>query len=199
MAERVERLARVERETKETRISLSLQVDGQGKAEIDTGIGFLDHMLSLFAHHGLFDLTVSCQGDLEIDEHHSAEDVMICLGQALLQSLGNKAGLVRTAHSYVSMDEALARTVVDLGGRPYCIVQCSYNGPKVGQLSTDLIDHMLYVMAAQAAMNLHVTVLAGDNDHHKVEAIFKSLARALDQATRLDPRRQGVPSTKGII
>lgn len=199
MADPRERFARVERVTRETRVSLSLQVDGQGKVEVDTGIGFLDHMLNLFAHHGLFDLTVSCQGDLEVDEHHSAEDVMICLGQALLQSLGDKAGIMRTAHSYVAMDEALARTVVDLGGRPYSVVQCSYNGTKVGQLSTDLIEHMLSVMAAQAAMNLHVTVLAGDNDHHKVEAIFKSLARALDQATRLDPRRQGVPSTKGLL
>ncbi len=199
MADMAERSARVERKTRETQVSLSLHVDGQGRAEVDTGIGFLDHMLTLFAHHGLFDLAVSCQGDLEVDEHHSAEDVMICLGLALAQSLGDKAGIVRTAHSYVAMDEALARTVVDLGGRPFSVVQCSYNGPQVGQLSTDLIAHMLYVMAAQAAMNLHVTVLAGDNDHHKVEAIFKSLARALDQATRLDPRRQGIPSTKGVL
>ncbi len=199
MVERAARAASIQRETRETQISLSLQVDGQGKAEVDTGIGFLDHMLTLFAHHGLFDLIVSCQGDLEIDEHHSAEDIMICLGLALAQSLGDKTGIVRTAHSYVSMDEALARTVVDLSGRPYCVVQWSYQGQKVGQLSTDLIEHMLYVMATQAAMNLHVTVLAGQNDHHKVEAIFKSLARALDQATRLEPRRQGIPSTKGVL
>ncbi len=199
MASKRERAAGVERETRETRVSLWLHVDGQGRAKVDTGIGFLDHMLTLFAHHGLFDLTVACQGDLEVDEHHSAEDVMICLGQALAQSLGDKAGLVRTAHSYVAMDDALARTVIDLGGRPFSVVQCSYNGTRVGQLSTDLIAHLLYVMAAQAALNLHVTVLAGDNDHHKVEAIFKSLARALDQATRLDPRRQGIPSTKGVL
>ncbi len=199
MANAGERSARVERETRETRISLSLHVDGQGLAEVDTGIGFLDHMLTLFAHHGLFDLAVSCQGDLEVDEHHSAEDVMMCLGQALAQSLGDKAGIVRTAHSYVAMDEALARTVVDLSGRPFSVVQCSYHGSRVGQLSTDLIAHMLDVMATRAAMNLHVKVLAGDNDHHKVEAIFKSLARALDQATRLDPRRAGIPSTKGVL
>lgn len=194
-----ERTGRVERATRETRVSLSLNVDGQGKSDIQTGIGFLDHMLNLFAHHGLFDLEVSCQGDLEVDEHHSAEDVMICLGQALSQALGEKAGLVRSSHSYVAMDEALARTVVDLGGRPYCAFQAEFNGDKVGQLSTDLLEHLLYVMAAQAAMNLHVTVLAGSNDHHKVEAIFKSFARALDQATRLDPRRRGVPSTKGVL
>ena len=197
--EGTERTGRVERTTKETAVTLTLHVDGQGTAEIQTGIGFLDHMLTLFAHHGLFDLEVSCQGDLEVDEHHSAEDVMSCLGMALSQALGDKAGLVRSAHSYVAMDEALARTVVDLGGRPYCAFQAEFNGNQVGQLSTDLIEHLLYVMAMQAAMNLHVTVLAGANDHHKVEAIFKSFARALDQATRLDPRRRGVPSTKGVL
>jgi imidazoleglycerol-phosphate dehydratase len=193
------RQARIERTTKETQIELTLNVDGHGKAEVNTGIGFLDHMLTLLAGHGLFDLTVLARGDLHIDEHHTAEDVLICLGKAFDQALGDRRGLVRTAHSFVPMDEALALVAVDLGGRPYCLVDAEFATPRVGQLGTDLIFHLLESLAIHARMNLHAKVFYGRNDHHKVEAIFKSLARALDSATQLDLRRQDVPSTKGTL
>jgi imidazoleglycerol-phosphate dehydratase len=193
------RQARIERTTKETQIELLLNVDGHGKTEINTGIGFLDHMLILLAGHGLFDLTVQARGDLQIDEHHTAEDVLICLGKAFDQALGDRRGLVRTAHSFVPMDEALALVAVDLSGRPYCVVDAEFATPKVGQLGTDLIFHLLESLAIHARMNLYAKVFYGRNDHHKVEAIFKALARALDGATQLDPRRQDVPSTKGTL
>ncbi len=193
------RRATILRTTRETHVEVTLHLDGQGTSRIETGIGFLDHMLTLWAHHGLFDLQVVCQGDLEVDEHHSAEDVMICLGQALAQCLGSKEGIVRTAHSYVPMDETLARVVVDLSGRPYCVCKAEFVTDRLGQLSTDLISHLVESLAFHAAMNLHVEVLYGHNDHHKAEAIFKALARALDMATQLDPRRAGIPSTKGIL
>lgn len=189
----------MERKTQETQIALTLNLDGSGRAEIATGIGFLDHMLTLFAGHGLFDLTVAAQGDLHIDEHHTAEDTMICLGKALDQALGDRRGIVRTAHSYVPMDESLARVVVDLSGRPYCIFDGDFATPRLGGLGTDLIFHLLESLAIHARMNLHAQVLYGRNDHHKVEAIFKALARALDAATQIDPRRHDVPSTKGTL
>lgn len=193
------RTASVQRKTGETEISVQLGVDGAGHAEIATGVGFLDHMLTLFASHGLFDLTVRADGDLHIDEHHTAEDVFICLGKALDQALGDRRGLVRTAHSYVPMDEALALVVVDLGGRPYCIFTSEFATPRIGGLGTDLIFHLFESLAFHGRLNLHANVLYGRNDHHKVEALFKALARALDAATQLDPRRQGVPSTKGTL
>ncbi|MXZ42352.1 MAG: imidazoleglycerol-phosphate dehydratase HisB [Caldilineaceae bacterium SB0666_bin_21] len=193
------RRASIRRHTSETRIELSLELDGSGVSDVATGIGMLDHMLILFAHHGLFDLSAQCDGDLEIDEHHSAEDVMICLGQALAQALGDKAGIVRTAHSYVPMDETLARVAVDLSGRPYCVFRGEFTGSRVGALSTDLVPHLLEALAFHAGMNLHAEILYGHNDHHRVEAVFKALARALDLATRKDDRRSGVPSTKGTL
>lgn len=189
----------VTRKTGETSIELSLVVDGSGRADIATGIGFLDHMLTLFAAHGLFDLTVRAQGDLVVDDHHTAEDVFICLGKALDQALGDRRGLVRTAHSYVPMDEALARVAIDLGGRPYCVFEADFVTPRVGQLGTDLIFHLFESLAIHGRLNLHAHVLYGRNDHHKVEGLFKALARALDAATQIDPRRQGVPSTKGTL
>lgn len=189
----------VTRKTGETAIDLSLVVDGSGKADIATGIGFLDHMLTLFAAHGLFDLTVHAQGDLAVDDHHTAEDVFICLGKALDEALGDRRGLVRTAHSYVPMDEALARVAIDLGGRPYCVFEAEFVTPRVGQLGTDLIFHLFESLATHGRLNLHAHVLYGRNDHHKVEGLFKALARALDAATQIDPRRQGVPSTKGTL
>lgn len=195
-----QRTATVARRTGETDISLTLNVDGSGKASINTGVGFLDHMLTLWAKHGLFDLDVQCNGDLQIDEHHSAEDVCICLGRALDDALGERRGLVRTAHSYVPMDEALALVAVDLGGRPYCVVQAEFVTPRIGQLGTDLIHHLLESIAFAGRLNLHAQVLYGRNDHHKVEAIFKAFARALDAATRIDERLAGsVPSTKGVL
>ncbi|MBX2998614.1 MAG: imidazoleglycerol-phosphate dehydratase HisB [Caldilineaceae bacterium] len=193
------RRATIERKTKETQIELSFTVDGTGRVDIDTGIGFLDHMLTLFAGHGLFDLTVKATGDLHIDEHHTAEDVFICLGRALDQALGDRRGIVRTAHSYVPMDEALALVAVDLGGRPYSVFDADFVTPKLGQLGADLLFHLFESLAIHGRMNLHAKVLYGRNDHHKAEALFKALARALDAATQLDPRRADVPSTKGTL
>ncbi len=193
------RQAQVERTTKETSISVYLNLDGRGEAQVQTGIGFLDHMLTLLAGHGLFDIRVKAKGDLQVDEHHTAEDVFICLGKALDQALADRRGLVRTAHSYVPMDESLARVVVDLGGRPYCVFQAEFVTPRLGQLGTDLLFHLFESLAIHGRLNLHAQVLYGRNDHHKAEALFKALARALDGATRLDPRRQDVPSTKGTL
>jgi len=193
------RAAHIERTTRETRVQLDLTLDGRGRADVETGVGFLDHMLTLFAGHGLFDLQVRAEGDLHIDEHHTAEDVMICLGRALDQALGDRRGVVRTAHSYVPMDEALALVVVDLGGRPYCVFDADFATPRLGQLGTDLLFHLFETLATHARMNLHARVLYGRNDHHKAEALFKALARALDAASQIDPRRQGVPSTKGTL
>ena len=194
------RTGSIQRKTGETEIEVSLVVDGAGKADIHTGIGFLDHMLTLFAGHGLFDLTVKAVGDLQVDEHHTAEDVFICLGKAFDQALGDRRGLVRTAHSYVPMDEALGFVAVDLGGRAYCVFDAEFATPRLGQLGTDLLFHLFETLAVQARLNLHARVLYGRNDHHKAEALFKALARALDAATQIDPRRQGgVPSTKGTL
>jgi len=194
-----ERSAQIERKTGETQITLTLHIDGKGKADIQTGIGFLDHMLTLFASHGLFDLTVRASGDLHIDDHHTAEDVCICLGKALDQALGDRRGIVRTAHSYVPMDEALGLVAIDLGGRAYCVFDAEFVTPRLGQLGTDLLFHLFETLAIHGRLNLHAAVLYGRNDHHKAEALFKALGRALDAATQIDPRRQGVPSTKGTL
>jgi imidazoleglycerol-phosphate dehydratase len=195
-----ERTATVSRRTGETDITLTLTVDGTGAAELATGIGFLDHMLTLFAKHGLFDISVKAAGDLHVDEHHTAEDVCICLGQALDRALGDRRGIVRTAHSFVPMDEALGFVAVDLGGRPYCVVDAVFVTPRVGQLGTDLIAHLFESIAVHGRLNLHARILYGHNDHHKVEALFKAFGRALDAATRIDERLGGaVPSTKGTL
>ncbi len=195
-----ERTATISRRTGETDITLTLTVDGTGAAEPATGIGFLDHMLTLFAKHGLFDISVKAIGDLHVDEHHTAEDVCICLGQALDRALGDRRGIVRTAHSFVPMDEALGFVAVDLGGRPYCVVDAAFVTPRVGQLGTDLIAHLFESIAVHGRLNLHARILYGHNDHHKVEALFKAFGRALDAATRIDERLGGaVPSTKGTL
>ena len=194
------RTASIERRTGETSIELTLNIDGSGMVDSATGIGFLDHMLHLFARHGLFDLKVHASGDLHVDEHHTAEDVCICLGQALDRALGERRGLVRTAHAYVPMDEALGFVAVDLSGRPYCVVDADFVTPRVGQLGTDLVAHLFESIAMHGRMNLHARVLYGRNDHHKVEALFKALGRALDMATRIDERLGGaIPSTKGVL
>jgi imidazoleglycerol-phosphate dehydratase len=194
------RSATVNRRTGETDVSLTFTIDGAGNAEVATGIGFLDHMLSLFARHGLFDITVSATGDLQIDDHHTSEDVCICLGQALDQALGDRRGIVRTAHSYVPMDESLGFVAVDLGGRPYAVFDADFITPRLGQLGTDLIGHLFESIAMHGRLNLHARVLYGRNDHHKVEALFKAFGRALDAATRIDERLGGaVPSTKGTL
>lgn len=196
----IKRTAAIDRKTGETDIALILEIDGSGVAEVATGIGFLDHMLALFARHGLFDLRVSAQGDLHIDEHHTAEDVCICLGQAIDAALGERRGLVRTAHSFVPMDESLGLVAVDLGGRPYCVVDAAFVTPRVGQLGTDLVPHLFESIAAHGRMNIHAKVLYGHNDHHKIEALFKAFGRALDAATRIDARLgDAIPSTKGKL
>jgi imidazoleglycerol-phosphate dehydratase len=193
------RQATISRTTKETSIELALALDGSGQAELHTGIGFYDHMLALFASHGLFDLRVAATGDLHVDEHHTAEDVAICLGRALDQALGDRAGIVRTAHSYVPMDEALGFVAVDLGGRPYCVFDADWRTPRLGGLGTDLIGHIFETLAVHGRLNLHARVPYARNDHHACEALFKALGRALDTATQPDPRRAGVPSTKGVL
>jgi imidazoleglycerol-phosphate dehydratase len=193
------RTARIHRQTKETQVEVILSLDGRGEYEIETGIPFLDHMLSHLALHGLFDLTVHAQGDLEVDEHHTVEDVAICLGKALDEALGERVGIVRMAHSYVPMDEALAFVALDLGGRAYAVVEADFATPRIGNLATSLIPHFLETLAYHAHMNLHARVVYGRDDHHKAEALFKALGRALEAATRIEPRRADVPSTKGVL
>ena len=193
------RTAHIHRKTRETEIMVELTLDGTGQADISTGLGFYDHMLHHVAHHGLFDLRIRASGDLHIDEHHTVEDVAIALGQALDEALGDRAGITRMADAFVTMDEALAHVVVDLSGRPYAVFEGAFVSPMIGQLATTLIPHALESLATHARMNLHTRVLYGRDDHHKAEAIFKALGRALDAATRIDPRRTGVPSTKGTL
>jgi imidazoleglycerol-phosphate dehydratase len=189
----------VERETRETKIRVELELDGVGRADIATGVGALDHFLSHLALHSLFDLTVRAQGDVEVDEHHTVEDVAICLGKALDEALGEREGIVRMAHSYVPMDEALAFVALDLGGRAYAVVEADFATPRVGNLTTSLIPHFLETLAYHARMNLHARVVYGRDDHHQAEALFKALGRALGAATSIEPRCSGVPSTKGVL
>jgi len=193
------RQAEITRNTKETAIELSLNLDGVGAADINTGIGFYDHMLGHIAHHGKFDLRVAAQGDLHIDAHHTIEDVAICLGRAIDQALGARGGIQRMGAAYVPMDEALARAVIDLSGRPYAVINADFKTPLMGEMPTDLVLHALETIAAQAKMNLHAEVLYGRNDHHKAEALFKAFGRALAAAVAVDPGRQGIPSTKGTL
>lgn len=193
------RQASVVRRTSETDITMSLDLDGTGQADVATGIGFLDHMLTAVAVHGIFDLTLQATGDLHIDPHHTIEDVGIVLGQAIMQALGDKAGIVRMGTAYVPMDETLARTVIDLSGRPYAVVRACFDTPAIGQMPTSLVGHMLESIALNGRFNLHAEVFYGNDDHHKAEALFKAFGRALGEAVRLDPRRSGVASTKGTL
>ena len=196
---RSERRARVQRATSETRIQLELCIDGSGTAEIETGIGFFDHMLIAFSRHGIFDLTLSCEGDLEVDQHHTVEDVGICLGQALNEALGDKSGIHRFGHAYVPMDDALARVAVDLSGRPYLVLTPGFQEGTIGDFPVALVQEFFRSVADHGRLNLHVDLLRGSNDHHGVEAIFKAFGRALDQATLHTERIKGVPSTKGQL
>lgn len=193
------RTASVNRTTDETSVTVDLTLDGDGTYDIDTGIGFYDHMLDLFAKHGGFDLTVDCDGDTEVDDHHTTEDVAITLGNAVAKALGDKAYIARYGHAYVPMDDALARAVVDLSGRAYCRVDASFDRDRVGGLSTEMIPHVCRSFAEHAACNLHLTVLHGDNAHHKIEALFKAAARALQMAVQRSPDRSEVASTKGTL
>jgi imidazoleglycerol-phosphate dehydratase len=194
------RTASVTRTTNETDISVSVSLDPeQVEYEHDTGIGFLDHMLDLFARHGGFSTEVHCEGDLHVDDHHTTEDIAITLGQAFREALGDKAHIARYGHAYVPMDETLARSVVDLSGRFYCHVEADFERPMVGDLATEMVPHFWYSFAEHLRCNWHVTVLYGSNAHHKVEAIFKSGARALRHAVHRDATHDEVPSTKGTI
>ncbi len=194
------RQASIHRQTKETDVQLTLDLDGRGKYKIETGIGFLDHMLSHVAVHGLFDLTVQASGDLHVDAHHTLEDVALVLGQALDQALGNRGGITRIGSAYVPMDEALAFVAVDLSGRPYAVTQAEWSGPSVGGLPVTLFPHFFQSLAVTARANIHARVLYGHDDHHQAEALFKALGRALDAAASLDARRgKAIPSTKGAL
>lgn len=194
------RTARVQRETRESRVEVVLNLDGSGRADIATGIGFLDHMLDSLARHARLDLTLRAEGDLHVDQHHTAEDVGITLGQALNKALGERRGIRRFGDATVPLDEALAQVAIDLGGRPWASIDLPFRGQMIGGLSSEMIPHLLQSLAVEGRFALHVRLLAGDNDHHRAEATFKALARALDDATRPDPRLgDEVPSTKGVI
>lgn len=195
----MKRTAEIERKTNETNIRLALCLDGEGKTELSTGVPFLSHMLDLFAKHGHFDLRVDADGDIEVDGHHTTEDIGICLGQALSQALGDKRGIKRYGNAFVPMDEALAQVVVDLSNRPHLEFRADIPAPMIGSFDTELVHEFLWKLAIEAKMNLHVIVHYGRNSHHIVEAIFKALGRALDEASSHDPRVKGIPSTKGML
>jgi imidazoleglycerol-phosphate dehydratase len=194
------RTASVSRRTAETDVAVSIALDGTGKAEISTGVGFLDHMLELFARHGLFDLTVKVAGDLHVDQHHTTEDAGIALGQAILQALGDKKGITRYSDIHLPMDETLTRVAVDISGRPFLVFRTAFPTEKIGAFDTELVREFFQAFAVHAGLTLHVETLYGQNSHHIAESCFKGLARALRQAVALDPREEGrIPSTKGTL
>lgn len=194
------RKAEIHRRTGETEVRVSLALDGSGRHKIATGVGFFDHLLSHVAVHGLFDLTLEATGDLHVGAHHTVEDCALALGQAFDQALGDRGGVVRAGSAYVPMDEALAFVAVDLSGRPYSVIQAQWHTPAVDGVATSLFQHVLESFSVTARCNLHARVLYGRDDHHQAEALFKALGRALDAATRLDPRRGTmIPSTKGVL
>ena len=194
------RTATISRKTKETDITVTVGLDGTGKSDIQTGIGFFDHMLESFSKHSAIDLTVRCAGDLHIDMHHSVEDTGIVLGQAILKALGDFAGITRFGHAYIPMDETLTRCAIDLSNRPYLIWKVDFARPKVGEMDTELFKEWFQAFAQAAGLTLHVENLYGENNHHIVESCYKALARALRQAVEIDPRKSdAVPSTKGVL
>jgi imidazoleglycerol-phosphate dehydratase len=194
------RKASIERNTKETEISVSVNIDGKGKADISTGIGFLDHMLEQVARHSLMDITLKVKGDLHVDQHHTTEDSGIALGQALTKALGDKKGITRFASVYLPMDEALTRVALDISGRPFLIWKVDLTRPEIGEMDTELFREWFGAFAQNAGLTLHVECLYGDNNHHMIESCFKGLARALGQALAIDPRQADmVPSTKGTL
>ncbi len=194
------RQASIHRKTNETDITVNLTLDGSGQAEIDTGVGFLDHMLHALAKHARFDLRIKGLGDLHLDEHHTVEDVGITLGRALSDALGDRSGIARMGHAIAPMDESLALAAVDIGGRGYFVFDGQFDAERIGQLGTSLIPHFFESLAHAAKLNLHARLLAGKDDHHRAEALFKAFARALNQAVAIDPQLAGqVPSTKGVI
>ena len=193
------RIGSVNRETKETQIELSLDIDGAGQSEISTGIPFFDHMLELFARHGLFDLTVKAAGDLEVDAHHTVEDIGICLGSALMEALGDKKGINRYGDCLLPMDETLVAAAVDISGRPGLVYDVDLPVEMIGQYDTSLTVEFLQAFVGKAGLTLHIRLMTGGNSHHIVEAVFKGLARALGEAVAINPRVGGVPSTKGTL
>jgi imidazoleglycerol-phosphate dehydratase len=193
------RTANRTRTTRETDISVTLNLDGAGESTIETGIGFFDHMLTLFARHGLFDLTIACRGDIRVDFHHSVEDVGIVLGQAFLEALGDKSGIARYGYAYVPMEFALARAVVDLSGRSALDYRVEMGVEKVGDFDVELVPEFFKAFADNARLNLHIDLIKSANGHHDLEAVFKSVARALAESVRLDPRIKGQHSTKGVL
>lgn len=193
------RTAVVERKTKETNIRCELNIDGKGESTVSTGIGFFDHMLSAFARHGFFDLKLTCEGDLDVDCHHTIEDCGIVLGEAIKEALGDKAGISRYGCFTLPMDETLVVSAVDLCGRPYLNFDVNFTVDRVGEFDTEMAKEFFYAVSYSAMMNLHIKELAGENNHHKLEASFKAFARALDNATKYDERVQGALSTKGVI
>jgi imidazoleglycerol-phosphate dehydratase len=196
----VGRLGSYSRETRETSVSATWDLDGTGKADVVTGIGMLDHLVSQIARHGIFDITLDAKGDLEVDAHHTVEDVGIALGRAFAEAVGDARGIVRMGDALVPLDEALAQVAVDLSGRAYCVTAVSWSGQRIGELPSDLVEHFLQSIAYEAKFNLHARVHAGVNDHHKAECLMKALGRALCAATRIDERRAGqTPSTKEAL
>lgn len=195
----MKREGKVYRKTNETEIKLAFELDGEGAAELKTGVPFMDHMLDLVAKHGHFNLDIEANGDIEIDDHHTTEDIGICLGQAILQALGDKKGIKRYGNAFVPMDDALAQVVIDLSNRPHLEFRGEWPSQKVGTFDTELVHEFLWKLALESRMNLHVIVHYGRNTHHIIEAIFKAFARALDEATLIDERVKGVPSSKGML
>lgn len=193
------RTGQIERMTKETQIKVEMNIDGEGNSNIETGVPFFDHMLDAFTKHGHFDLTVDAKGDTHIDDHHTTEDVGICLGRVFREALGDKKGMKRYGHAFVPMDDALAQAVVDISNRPYFVGSFTLPKDKVGTFDTELVHEFLSKFTVEARINLHVIVHHGENTHHIIEAIFKAVARALDEATMKDDRVKGVPSTKGLL
>jgi imidazoleglycerol-phosphate dehydratase len=193
------RRAELTRETKETNIRVKVDLDGSGKADIATGVGFLDHMLTHLARHGLFDVCVHAKGDLEIDAHHTVEDIGICLGKVFSQALGDAKGIVRFGHATVPMDEALAEVAVDISGRPFLAFQASFRPGRVGKFDAELVEEFFRAFAVNSRITLHIVLRYGSNAHHSIEGIFKAFARAMAEATRIDPRVKGIPSTKGML
>ncbi|MER2171531.1 MAG: imidazoleglycerol-phosphate dehydratase HisB [Psychrobacillus psychrodurans] len=193
------RATKIERMTNETKVWVEIDLDGEGKAEIDTGVPFMDHMLDLFTKHGLFDASIKAKGDTYIDDHHTTEDIGIVLGQAVKQALGDKIGIKRYGNAFVPMDDALAQVVIDISNRPHLEFRAQFPTQKVGNFDTELVHEFLWKFALEARMNVHVIVHYGANTHHMIEAIFKALARAIDEAITKDDRVKGVPSTKGLL
>jgi imidazoleglycerol-phosphate dehydratase len=194
------RTARIARKTQETDIAVEVNLDGTGAYQVSTGIGFLDHMIEQFSRHSLIDITCQIAGDLHVDQHHTTEDSAIAIGQAIVEALGNKAGIGRYGSAYSPMDETLVRVALDISGRPYLVWKAAFSQPRLGEMDTELFEHWFHSIAQAVGITLHIELLYGQNNHHIVEGIFKGFARAMRQAVELDPRKEGaIPSTKGVL